>query len=83
MGHAHPGAERVSERYSEGSQDNTLWQKRESKTLIGLGPGLSELRRTPLWRSSRQRESLHSYAQIVLGAPDEGYSVITTARPSS
>ena len=42
-----------------------------------------ELPRTPLWRSSRQRESLHSYTQIVLGAPDEGYSVITTARPSS
>src|SRR5829696_5367528 len=41
-----------------------------------------ELLRTPLWRSSRQRESLHSYTQIVLGTPDEGYSVITTARPS-
>src|SRR5215207_1816466 len=42
---------------------------------------LGELRRTPVCRSSRQRESLHSYTQIVLGAPDEGYSVITTARP--
>jgi len=63
--------------------DGYLSGARRASCMPGGYSLLGELLRTPLLRSSRWRESLHSRTPIGTGAPDEGCSIVGYYAPAA